>query len=118
MKEHAVATEITAGSAPTVSESTRHVVTKVVVHAMLNGGELRDVPYSSRPRQYQPAGVRIVYSKRDDAPWRIDGVDLSGPKIVKGGKPGESRATEKWYGRPSTLPWLVELVDQMVPFDV
>lgn len=114
MKESTATTE----AVPTVSESTRRVVTKVMVRAVVSGAALRDVQYSSLDRQYQPSAVHIVYSRRDDAPWRVDGVELTGPKMVKGGKPGQSTATEKWYGRPSTLPWLAELVDQMVPFDV
>lgn len=113
-EESAAATE----AAPVVSESTRHVVTKVVVHAMLTGAELRAVPYSSHDRQYRPVAVHIVYSKRDDAPWHVDGVDLTGPKMVKSGKPGQAGTVEKWYGRPRTLPWLAELVDQLTPFDV
>lgn len=114
MKESTATTE----AAPTVSESTRQVVTTVTMHATLRGAELRKVPHSSSGRQYRPDDARIVYVRRDGGTWSVDAVNLSGANVLKGGKPGSMPVVEKWYGRPSKLPWLAELVDQYVPFDV
>ena len=106
-----------AEATPTIGPSTRHVVTKVVARAAISDIEPRDAPFTPG-RQYLPTWAQIVYIRTNDDTWRVDSVQLSGPKLVKGGKPKGANFTEKWYGRPGTLPWLAELVDQLVPFDV
>ena len=91
---------------------------------VISGGlplEMKKTNYGSSTTAFRPdlLTMRWIYRKdwsRDEWRWELRDIDLTGPRILKNGKPGKQQITNSyWIGQDNLPRFIEELAEKYRP---